>query len=238
MDLGEMASMQQAVQRMQQQMGGQTGGSAGSGPQNVVLEKKVDETGPAMLGLPTQHLVYEVSYHQGPSLPNAPTTEVHEKYELWATRGLDSRFASIPALKRAGELAKLNGSGGAEPREVSEALASHGFILKQSFSRESKTTAGATMPMMGPMALMMRGRGTPRTVSSMAFTAIRDESLPAERFVLPKGYAEVEMMNPNMGAMPDLSKLPGAAVPGAVPAGASPPGNGAQPMPDLNNIPK
>jgi hypothetical protein len=244
MDMAAMAGMLQATQRMQLQAGR---GSGHNAPENVVVDKKVDEAGPAMLGLPTQHIVYEVSYHLPPPVPNAPVFDYHERYELWTTSALDARLASAPALKReGGRLADLGavGGGGGEPKEVTAAIASHGFILKENHTKESKMTLGALTPMMGPATFMRSRQGQP-TIISFAVTAIRDESVPAERFVLPQGYSEIEMMNPNMGAMPDLSQLPGrpgAAMPAGTPApqpGAAPPGAPPPPpMPDLNNIPK
>jgi hypothetical protein len=231
MDMAAMAGMMQQVQRMQQQA---SGSSAPVGPEHVVVEKKLDEAGPVMLGLPTQHVLYDVSYHIPPSAPGGPAFDYHEKYEIWATRALEDRLAAAPVLKRAGSrLPNLGGvAGSGEPKEVTDAIGSHGFILKQNFTKEGKMIVQGMMAMaMGPAALFARAH-QPHNASSFVVTAIRDESLQAERFVLPTGYTETEMMNPNMGAMPDLSKLPGK------PEGAAQPGNAAQPMPDLNNLPK
>lgn len=229
MDMTAMAGMQTQMQRMQQPV---SGAAAPTGPENVVVQKKVDEAGPVMLGLPTQHLVYEVSYHQPPPAPGAPAFDFHGTYEIWATQALDARLAAASMLKKsASRLTHMGGGGGAgDPKEVGDAIASHGLILKQNFTKESKAIFPAFIRM-SPAAMFMKG-GQPRTTSSSVVTTIRDESLPPERFVLPKGYAEVEMMNPNMGAMPDLSKLPGKA------EGAAQPANNPQQMPDLNNIPK
>jgi hypothetical protein len=235
-DMAAMAGMLQATQRMQQQG---SGAAAPSAAQNVVVDKKVDEAGPVMLGVPTQHIVYEVSYRVPPPAPNAPVFDYHEKYELWATKALDGRFAADPALMRAG--GRLPGigapGGGGQPGEVTAAIASHGFILKENHTKESRMTLGALTPMLGP-AMFMRGRQGQPTTTSFAVTAIRDESVPQERFVLPQGYAETEMMNPNMGAMPDLSKLPAGPGGAPQPPGAGPAGSAPPAMPDLNNIPR
>jgi hypothetical protein len=236
LDMAAMAGMRQATQRMQQQA---SGAAAPNAAQNVVVDKKVDEAGPVMLGVPTQHIVYEVSYHVPPPAPNAPVFDYHEKYELWTTKALDSRLAADPALmKAASRLPGIGAPGqGGEPREVSAAIASHGFILKENHTKESKMTLGALTPMLGP-AMFMRGRQGQPTTTSFAVTAIRDESVPQERFVLPQGYTETEMMNPNMGAMPDLSKLPAGPGGAPQPPGVAPAGPPPPPMPDLNNIPK
>lgn len=232
MDLGLMAGISQQAQRMQHQMGGQ---GASASADNLVIEKKVEEAGPVMLGLPTRHVVYEVSYRrpspvqmQGIMGP----TEVHEKYEIWATRALDARFAGVPVLKRAAN--RLSDMGGMpELKEVNDAIASHGFILKKNVTMESKMSGG----MGSPVSMFMRPGAQKRTSSSVV-TAIRDETLQPQRFMLPQGYAEVAMMNPNMGAMPDLSKLPGRPGAPQQPGGPQQPGNTPPQMPDLNNIPK
>jgi len=223
LDMGTIAGMSRPMPQ-------QTGSAGGPAVDKLVIDKKVDESGPLMLGLPTQHLVYEVSY-QRPSPMQIPgfmtAMEVHERYEIWATSGLEARFAEVPALRR--PVAQMAGAGGSSSllKPLSDALASHGFILKQIVTSESKT-GGAS----GPMALMMHGRSQKETRSSTV-TAIRYETLPSERFALPQGYSEVAMMNSNMGgAMPDLGKLPGR------PGSAAPAGTVAPPMPDLNNIPK
>ena len=237
-DRAAMAGMMQQMQRMQQQQLAAIGSPYASSmptnplqPEHVVIEKKLDEAGPVMLGFPTQHVVYDVSYHMPPFAPGAPAFDYHEKYELWATKALDERLAAAPALKRAG-LAKLGGRGGslAGPA-VTDAIASHGFILKQNFTQESQQVGSWGGVAMGPAALLAH-HGQPRNTSSFVVTAIRDESLQADRFEVPKGYTETEMGNANMGTMPDISKLPGQ------PGASSPPGNNPQQMPDLNNIPK
>ena len=227
----DMATMMSQTRQMQQQ----SGANAPPAADKLVIDKKVDESGPVMHGLPTQHVVYEISY-QRPAPIQVPgvmsSMEVHERYEIWATRALDERLADVPALRR---------SAGPMIKPVSDALASHGFALKQIVTSESRM-GGVS----GPMALLMHARTGRKETSSTVVTAIRYEPLPAERFALPQGYAEVAMMNPNAGAgaMPDLSSLPGRAgapaqsgaptpPPGAAPGVPAPPA-----MPDLNSIPK
>ncbi|HEV8018601.1 MAG TPA: hypothetical protein VGP32_08605 [Steroidobacteraceae bacterium] len=241
-----------AISGMQRQGPQQAG--AGNPPvaaDKLVIDKKVDESGPVMLGLPTQHVVYEVSYQRPPAvqIPGfVSSMEVHERYEIWATNGLEARVAEVPALKRSVVSMGALGGGGPGLKPVSDALASHGFILKQVVTSESKT-GGAP----GPMSLLMHMRSQKETRSSVV-TAIRYEPLQPERFALPKGYAEVAMMNSNMGAgaMPDLSNLPGRPGGPPGPGGPSQPGAAPQPpaaapgappppppsMPDLNDIPK
>jgi hypothetical protein len=208
LDLGTISGMSRPMSQ-------QTGSAGGPGVDKLVIDKKVDESGPLMLGLPTQHVVYEVSY-QRPSPMQIPgfvtTMEVHERYEIWATTGLEARFAEVPALRR--PMAQTAGAAGSSSllKPLSDALASHGFILKQIVTSESKTSGAS-----GPVAMMMHGRSQKESHSSMV-TAIRYETLPPERFALPQGYSEVAMLNANMGGA----------------ASAPPP----PPMPDLNSIPK
>ncbi|HYB33585.1 MAG TPA: hypothetical protein VED45_09180 [Steroidobacteraceae bacterium] len=234
LDMSVVAAMQQQGQRVAQQMSGM---DASTHLENVVINKKVDEAGPIMLGVPTQHVVYEVSYNR---LAGGAKQEYHERYEIWATHGLDARLAAAPALTRLA--GRPQGPGAAdEPKEVREAIASHGLALKQVSTVENRMSIpGVSALMMGPMALMHRGGQKQSSTSEV--TAFREEAIPAARFALPKDYTETSMMSPNQSAMPDLGKLPGrpGAPPG--PAGAQPPGAAppaAPPqMPDLNNIPK
>jgi hypothetical protein len=235
----DMAAMSGMQRQAPQQPGG--GGPPAAADQ-LVIDKKVDESGPVMLGLPTQHLVYEVSYRRPPpvQIPGIMSSmEVHETYEIWATNGLEARFAEVPALKRSVASLGAFGGGGPGPKPLSDALASHGFILKQVVTSESKT-GGAS----GPMSLFMHMQGGHKETASMVVTAIRYETLQSERFALPKGYAEVAMINSNMsaGAMPDLSQLPGRPggppQPGAAPQPPAAAPGAPPPMPDLNNIPK
>lgn len=215
---------------------------AGSGnptaTENLVMDKKVDEAGPAMLGLPTQHVVWEVSYRRSPPMQIPGFTgpiEIRERLEIWATRGFDARFASLPALKSSAFRAADAAGAGAEPKEVGDAVAGYGFVLKKVVTMESRQTGGP-----GVVGMYMRaaGGGAQKRTSSMMVTAIRDETLPPERFALPQGYAEVSMMNANLSGMPDLSTLPGGPSGPQQPGQPQPPGNTAPAMPNLNEIPK
>jgi len=232
LDMGAVAAVQQQAQRMAQQMSGM---DASTHIENVVINKKVDEAGPVMLGLPTQHVVYEVSYDR---LAGGAKQQYHERYEIWATHGLDARLADAPALKRLA--ASLGPSGADQPREVREAIASHGLALKEVATIEQKMSApGMGAMMMSPLALMHRGGPNGRQQSSTSeITAFREEAIPAERFALPKDYTETSMMSPNQSAMPDLNKLSGRPGGPPQPGATRAPENAPPPMPDLNNIPK
>ena len=234
MDPEIMAGMAQTAHQTMKQQG------VSMTPENVVVEKKVDETGPVMLSLPTQHVVYEVSYSQ-PSPAAAAgikPAEVHETCEIWATHGLDTRLAAVAGLKK-GVLGIPSGGGGSDPKELSEAIAGHGVIVKKLVTRETKPGG---MSGVAGFAMFVHVAAQKQS-TSFAITAIRDETVARERFVLPEGYREVEPMNPNMGAMPDVNSLPGkggsaAPPPGAPqPGGPVPPGTAPPKMPDLNNIP-
>jgi len=151
MDMSTAAAAMQQGQRMAQQMSGM---DASAHIDNVVINKKVDEAGPAMLGLPTQHVVYEVSYNR---LQGGMKIEYRERYEIWATHGLDARLAGAPALKRLTN--RPQGQAGLdEPQQVRAAVASHGLALKEVFTVESKTSVpGLGAMAMSPMALLHRG---------------------------------------------------------------------------------
>jgi len=230
MDMAVMAGMQQQGQRMQGQMKQQ---GASTSAENLTVTKKVDEAGPVMLGMPTQHVLYEVSYRRPMGMQVAGmsnSVEVHATYEIWATKGLEARFAGIPALKRSASRMGAPGGGMPDLKEVTEAIGSRGFALKKVVSSESKMHMGGPAPMM----LFAKGASQESKTSS-EITEIREQTLSPYLFVLPKDYTEVQMMNPNIRNMPDLNQLPGSP---ERPVGPKPPDNGAPPMPDLNKIPQ
>jgi hypothetical protein len=170
-------------------------------PEHVVVEKKIDEAGPVMLGLPTQHVVYVVSYQVKPSIaPSEPVYDYHEKHEIWATKALADRLAAAPVLEKAGSgLAHLRGeSGGSEPKEITDAIASYGFILEANFTQESK--------LIGPLGQ----RGPTTNTRSFVVTAIRAENLQADQFEVPKGYLQVRRVPWSLTGIPwiltDLGK--------------------------------
>jgi hypothetical protein len=229
MDLGEMQNMQQKSTQMQEQMRRQ---GASVAAEDLKIKKKLEEPGPTMLGMPTQHVIYEVSYKRPMGPQNGPvkmSAQVQETYEIWATRALEAKLAGASAFKKHGGATGPSPGSAALP-EVQEALNSHGLALKTIQTSESKITSSMPSP-----GMMFGGRhGGSKT--TMEITELREESLKPDLFELPKGYTETEMSNPSAGGMPDLNQIPGGRGPSGGPGG---PSMAPMPqMPDLDKMPK
>jgi len=201
---------------------------------DLKVEKKLDEAGPTMLGQPTRHLIYAISYSR--PLPNQPikaSTDVKETRELWVTHGLDAKVASLSGFKAFSEgMGPMSGSM-AELGEIETRLRNDGFALKSIRTTETRMNLGlgTGAAVLNPGLLLMNSRGgTARSV--VEITDLREDEVPADRFAIPKDYVEREMMNPNAGSMPNLDSLPGGR-----------PGDPGKQrpqlpqMPDLDNIP-
>lgn len=219
---GQMAG--QAEQNQQQQGGGEF-------VTNLKVEKTKDEAGPTMLGMPTRHLVYSISYVRPVGRQNDPVKmhmDVKEARELWVTHALDSVAGQMGDFRTFAERAGGMSGSMAQLVEVDKQIAAEGFALKTVLTSDSKMgmDGGAGMALLNPAVLMMKGKGR-GSRSVMEVTEVHQGELAAEQFALPKGYTEREMMNPNAGAMPDLNQMPGS----------HPPAGNTPQMPDLNNMP-
>ena len=170
---------------------------------DIKLEQKLDESGPTMLGMPTRHYRYTLSYSEkqhAPGLKSPMTTKVEEQHEFWATNALTDEAAMIAWQKD-----RLMESGDASDAAVQQAanrIYSHGFILKHVIN----TKSSVSMPGMGMMMGMGGGTDTDRTTREI--TDFRRESVPASVFELPKGYTETEFFSPGGSDMPDLNAFP------------------------------
>jgi hypothetical protein len=200
-----------------------------SGITDLTVKKTLDEAGPTMLGMPTRHLVYEISYTRPMGMQNQGFKmgqAITETQEVWATHALDGKLAAIPAYQpMAAGVSNMTSGSSAQLGEVQKEIAANGMILKKVTTTRSKMQSSIPSPAM----LFNRGR---QSKSVMEITALREEPMQTEHFVLPKGFVERQMMNPNAGNMPDLDKLPGA--PGQ--SGQRP--HGDSQMPDLNKMPR
>jgi hypothetical protein len=219
MDMGEMRNMQQMGAQMEEQNRRQ---GHSISVEDLRVDKKLEEHGPAMFGLPTQHVIYEVSYKRPMGLQSGPikmTLQTRETYEIWATHALDARLGSA-AFKRRGGV--FGGSeGGGSLAQVQKALGSHGFALKSIDTSEGKTVTTIPLPF---------GNQRTRSKTTMEVTDLREASLKRDLFEIPKGYTEIEMANPNAGGMPDLNRIPGGGGQSRGPDGPS--------MPDLDKMTK
>ena len=220
MDLGVAQNTQKTASQIEEQSRRQ---GHSMSIEDLKMRKTLDEPGPTLLGLPTQHVIYEVTFSRPMGLQMGPfkrSLRTQETYEIWATHALDTKLAKAAAFrKRGGGLGPSAGS--ALPAQVTEALGSHGLALKTIHTSEGKMVS--TMP-------SMLGLHKDRSKETMEISELREESLKPDLFQLPKGYAEIEMMNPNAGGMPDLSQIPGSGGPSRGPGGPS--------MPDLDKMNK
>lgn len=173
----------------------------------VKLEQKLDEAGPTMLGLPTRHYRYVLSYTEKQSAPGMRSpisTKTEEQHEFWATDALAGE-AAIAAWQK-DQMAEDAGESDAAVQQEENRMYAHGFILKHIITAKIKMSMpGMMMPGMGG------GSETER--SNREILELRRETIPASVFELPKGYAETELFSPGASDMPDLNALPGMGGP-------------------------
>ena len=224
-DMSGFGQLAGRAEKSQQQQGG------GAFMENLKVEKTKDEAGPTLLGQPTRHIVYSISYVQPIGLQNQPIkmqSNVKETRELWVTHGLDAAAAQMADFKGLAAGAGQMTSSMAQLQDVDKQIAAEGFALKSIITNESKIDMpGLGMAaMLNPSLLLMKGKGG-SSRSEMEVTELREMEVPADQFVLPKDYSEREIMNPNAGSMPDLNQM----------QGHPPAGQGTSQMPDLNNKP-
>ena len=213
------------AEQSQQQQGG------GAFMEDLKVEKTKDEAGPTILGQPTRHIIYSISYVQPIGLQNQPVkvqSNVKETRELWVTHALDAAVAQMSDFKAFATGMGQMTSSIAQLQDVDKQIAAEGFALKSIIISESKIAMpGSGMAaMLNPSVLLMRGKGT-SSRSELEVTDLHEAEVPADQFAVPKSYSEREMMNPNAGSMPDLNQM----------QGHPPSGQGTSQMPDLNNIP-
>ena len=227
MDLEEMQNMGRMAGQSEERMH-RLGGSISV--EDLKIRKKLDEPGPAMLGFPTEHVVYDVSYTRPTGMQGGPMTikmRNNETYEIWATRDLEKELSGAAAFKKRGPGIGFSG-GSSALAQVGEALSSHGMALKMIQTTKSEMNL--------PGLNMLFGRSGGSSQSSKTTTEVTElskVSLTPDLFALPKGYTEVDMANPDAGGMPDLNQIPGSGGPSGGAGGPSMPT-----MPDLDKMPR
>ena len=171
---------------------------------DIKLEQKLNESGPDMLGLPTKHYRYTLSYTEkqtDPCMRSPISTKTEEQHEFWATDAL-SGDAAIAAWQKELTAEDADESDAAVQREENRQYA-HGFILKHIINTRITTSMpGMMIPGMGG-----GGAETERTLREIL--EYSSESIPASVFELPKGYKETEFFSPGGADMPDLNAFPG-----------------------------
>lgn len=159
----------------------------------VRLEQQMDEQGPMLLGLPTWHYVYLLSYEELPPEEHPGAAVVtEERHEFWAAAlpGEETALAPWRELRVAED-----GGAGVARREIRDAVAQmyeRGFFLRHIIERrvhEREVAAEA----------LERERVT-REV-----TAISRGDIAAAVFAQPTGYAQTEFLAPG----PDEASVSG-----------------------------
>jgi hypothetical protein len=202
-----------------QQMAGPGGDAMKAEYEDFKAVKELDEAGPIIVGLPTRHYQYSISYkeiRQPPGSPMKMTMNIEEVNEFWASRefGMTSPDGWQDPTQGGGESSSQSNI---QLQEAERQMAEHGFVLRRVVTR--KTSMG------GMIAAMTMGRGGDADKRSMEITALnRNANFPPGTFDLPRGFTEVDMMNlMGGGVIPDLKSVPGKEQ--------------GQEMPDLNKEP-
>ncbi len=222
-DMRSFGQMAGKAEQAQQQQGG------GAFVTDLKVEKTKDEAGPSMLGMPTRHLLYSISYVRPMGDQNQPIklhSDVKETRELWVTHALDSVAGQTSDFRAFAERAGGMSGSMAQLVEVDKQIAAEGFALKTVMTSDSRMQVSGGAAMLNPATMFMKGKGG-GSRSVMEVTEVHQGELAADQFALPQGYTERELMNPNAGAMPDLNQMPGS----------HPPAGNTPQMPDLNNMP-
>jgi hypothetical protein len=188
-----------------QQMAGPDGDPMKAEYQDFKAVKELDEAGPVIVGLPTRHYQYSISYkeiRQPPGAPMKMTMNIEEVNEFWASKEFEMATPDgwkDPTMVGGAASDQSN----VQLQEVERQMAEHGFVLTREVTH--KTSMG------GMMAVMAMGRGGDAQKSSMEVTSLnRNANFPAGTFDLPKGFTEVDMMNlMGGGVIPDLNSVPG-----------------------------
>lgn len=150
----------------------------------IAVELLGEEAGPVMLGLPTRHFVYLLSYQEdAPEGASVAPVRSEERHEFWAA-ALPGEEASLAAWRDL-RIAEDGGIGAAR-RDIREAMASmheHGLFLKHLVERRELT---------GPAAEQV----APGERTARELTALSREPVASDAFAPPTGYALTEFLAP------------------------------------------
>ncbi len=160
---------------------------------DVRLELQMDERGPTLLGLPTWHYVYLLSYRElAPGESSSAAVITEERHEFWAA-ALPEEEAALSAWREL-RVAEDGGAGFAR-REIREAVAQmyeRGFFLRHVIERRDREPAGAT-------------ETVERERIAREVTAVSREDIAAAVFEKPAGFSQTEFLVPG----PDEAAGPG-----------------------------
>ncbi len=153
------------------------------------VEKLLEEPGGDLLGYPTTHYRWRTTYTMVMHLPvvGDRKTPVDSVEDVWTTTAIVLPPQTVKAFAGMGQ----GGQFGAELKKIIDAakVKMTGFQLK-------RVTVSAG-----------QGKSGGQTTTTTEVTKLRTTEIPPSRFVVPAGYTETDMMQPQRGpAMPDLNK--------------------------------
>ncbi|MFI5143016.1 MAG: DUF4412 domain-containing protein [Thermoanaerobaculales bacterium] len=154
------------------------------------VEKVLEEPGGEILGYPTTHYRWHTTYTTVMRMPKpmsdrrmpADTTE-----DVWTTTALGMPAHAVKAFEGMGSSQMLG-----ELKKITDLAKAKmtGFRLKSIV-----------------VSLGKGGKGAQTTTTTMEVTKLRKADIPPSTFVIPAGYTETDLMQPQRGpAMPDLNK--------------------------------
>lgn len=242
-EMGAMGAQASAAEQKQQKEAEQRGmGKSEKSLKGFEFKTLVDEAGPTMLDQPTRHYKYELKYKvsqtlQG-TLGSSMERSVDRIEEFWATTAIDvkqpSRGQDVVAEMAADP---HNDDAFPEVAAAERTMGDKGLRLKSvSELKESNGMGGTMNTMMKIQTLGMGGGG--RKIDEKRtgeVLELRQETVSASTFVVPKGYSEMSMMGP--AGMPNLNGMPGGTNNAMPDLNQLPPGAGSGGMPDLNHLP-
>jgi hypothetical protein len=170
-------------------------------------EKLLDEDGGPMLGYPTRHYKFHITYATTQPMGggNEMVIANDSTEEIWATEALGEEGAAKllaggggGGIQGSSELSKIAVAG--------EGAKVPGVVLKRITVTTAKS-AGKGFGM-GMMNKMMNKSMSKPTKTTVEITRIEKKDLPASMFRVPAGYTETDMFG-GANTMPDLNDPPG-----------------------------
>lgn len=153
------------------------------------VEKLLEEPGGEIVGFPTTHYRWHTTYTMIMRMPvmGDRKTPVDSVEDIWTTTAIGLPPQTVKAFQGMGQ-SQLSG----EMKKMVDAakVKMTGFQLKRVMVSASQG-----------------GKGAQATTTTTEVTKLRKAEIPASKFVIPAGYTETDVMQPQRGpAMPNLDK--------------------------------
>jgi hypothetical protein len=190
----------QMVQAMQAPQRGQDGGRGGKPTiTDATSEKLLDEEGPALLGYPTRHQKYHISYTTTMSMAGTEmVTATDSIEETWSTEALGESVAKLLAgigrMPGSSEMSQLG--------EARKAIQIKGVVLKRTVTSTSKMIPGKGFG--GGMMAKMMNKNMKPSETTTEVTKLEKQAIPASMFAIPADYTETDMFGGG-SKMPNLN---------------------------------